>query len=228
MAKNALFELQEAGTSVWLDYIRRSLMTSGELKRMIEEDAVTGMTSNPTIFEKAIGGSNDYDQALEELIRKGNSGEELFLNLEIQDIQMAADVLRPVYESTEHKDGYVSLEVLPEVAHDTQGTVKMAHDLFKRADRPNVFIKIPATQEGLPAIEQCLYDGININITLMFSTEVYEEVARSYVRALNRRLKEGKPVDIASVASFFVSRVDTMVDKLLDEKIQAAKDSSEK
>jgi len=228
MAKNPLFELYEAGTSVWLDYISRSLMTSGELKRMIEEDAVVGMTSNPTIFEKAIGGSADYDAALKQLMNAGKSDEEIMLSLIVEDIQTAADVLKPTYEQTKHKDGYVSIEVLPRVAYDTKGTIAMAHDLFDRVGRPNIFVKIPATNEGLPAIEQCIADGININITLMFSVKVYEDVARAYLRGLQRRMKEGKPIDIASVASFFVSRVDTAVDKLLEQKIAAAKDLAER
>jgi len=228
MAKNPLFELYEAGTSVWLDYISRSLMTSGELKRIIEEDAVVGMTSNPTIFEKAIGGSSDYDAGLKRLMNAGKSDEEIMLSLIVEDIQMAADVLKPVYEQTKHKDGYVSIEVLPRVAYDTKGTIAMAHDLFDRVGRPNIFVKIPATDEGLPAIEQCIADGININITLMFSVKVYEDVARAFTRGLQRRMKEGKPIDIASVASFFVSRVDTAVDKLLEQKIAAAKDPAER
>jgi transaldolase/glucose-6-phosphate isomerase len=228
MAKNPLFELQEAGTSVWLDYIRRSLMTSGELERMIEEDAVVGMTSNPTIFEKAIGGSSDYDDAITRQVAAGKSGEELFLTLMVEDIQMAADVLKPVYDQTGQKDGYVSIEVLPRVAHDTQGTIKMAHQLYDRVGRPNILVKIPATPEGLPAIERCIADGININITLMFSVNVYEQVARAYIRGLQQRMREGKPVQIASVASFFVSRVDTAVDKLLEAKIQAATDPAER
>src|SRR2546423_1886522 len=227
MAKNPLFELYEAGTSVWLDYIRRSLMTSGELKRMIEDDAVVGMTSNPTIFEKAIGGSSDYDEALKTLVHSGSSDEEIMLSLIVEDIQMAADVLKPVYEQTKHKDGYVSIEVLPRVADDTEGTIAMAHELFDRVGRPNIFIKIPATDAGLPAIEQCIADGINVNITLMFSVQVYEDVARAYIRGLQRRHQQGQPIDIASVASFFVSRVDTAVDKLLESKIAAARDPSE-
>jgi len=228
MAKNPLFELYEAGTSVWLDYIRRSLMTSGELKRMIEEDAVVGMTSNPTIFEKAIGGSSDYDAALRSLVDAGIPDEEIMLSLIVEDIQLAADVLKPVYDQTKHKDGYVSIEVLPRVADDTQGTVAMAHDLFDRVGRPNIFVKIPATDAGLPAIEQCIADGLNINITLMFSVKVYEDVARAFIRGLQRRMKQGHPVDVASVASFFVSRVDTAVDKLLEQKIAAAKDPAER
>jgi transaldolase / glucose-6-phosphate isomerase len=228
MAKNPLFDLYEAGTSVWLDYIRRSLMTSGELKRMIEEDAVVGMTSNPTIFEKAIGGSSDYDDALRVLIEAGIADEEIMLGLIVEDIQMAADVLKPVYDQTKHKDGYVSIEVLPRVADDTKGTIAMAHDLFERVGRPNIFVKIPATDAGLPAIEQCIADGLNINITLMFSVKVYEDVARAFIRGLQRRMKQGHAVDVASVASFFVSRVDTAVDKLLEQKIAAAKDPTER
>ncbi|TME53505.1 MAG: bifunctional transaldolase/phosoglucose isomerase [Chloroflexi bacterium] len=228
MAKNPLFELYEAGTSVWLDYIRRSLMTSGELKRMIEDDAVVGMTSNPTIFEKAIGGSSDYDDTLKSLVDGGRSDEEIMLSLIVEDIQTAADVLKPVYEQTKHKDGYVSIEVLPRVADDTQGTIAMAHDLFDRVGRPNIFIKIPATDAGLPAIEQCIADGLNINITLMFSVKVYEDVARAFIRGLQRRLKQGQTIDVASVASFFVSRVDTAVDKLLEQRIAAANDPAER
>ena len=228
MAKNPLFELYEAGTSVWLDYIRRSLMTSGELTRMIEEDAVVGMTSNPTIFEKAIGGSRDYDEALRDLVHAGITDEEIMLSLIVEDIKLAADVLKPVYEQTKHKDGYVSIEVLPRVADDTQGTIAMAHDLFDRVGRPNIFVKIPATDAGLPAIEQCIADGVNINITLMFSVKVYEDVARAFIRGLQRRMKDGHSIDVASVASFFVSRVDTAVDKLLEQKIAAATDPAER
>src|SRR5260370_21771120 len=158
----------------------------------------------------------------------GKSDEEIMLSLIVEDIQMAADVLKPVYEQTKHKDGYVSIEVLPRVAYDTKGTIAMAHDLFDRVGRPNIFVKIPATDEGLPAIEQCIADGININITLMFSVKVYEDVARAFIRGLQRRLKEGKPIDIASVASFFVSRVDTAVAKLLEEQIDAAEHPAER
>src|SRR5438874_3517877 len=228
MAKNALFELYEAGTSVWLDNMRRSYVTSGELQRMIEEDAVVGMTSNPTNFEKAIGGSSDYDDALRDLVHAGIPDEEIMLNLIVEDIKLAADVLKPVYEQTKHKDGYVSIEVLPRVADDTQGTTTMAHDLWERVCRPNIFVKIPATDAGLPAIEQCIGDGLNINITLMFSVKVYEDVARAFIRGLQRRMKDGHPIDVASVASFFVSRVDTAVDKLLEQKIAASTDPAER
>jgi len=228
MAKNPLFDLQEHGTSVWYDNIRRSLITSGELHRMIQEDAVVGMTSNPTIFEKAIGGSSDYDDSIRKLLDAGTPPSELMLSLWIEDVQLAADVLRPVYERTDHVDGYVSIEVLPELAADTDGTIRMAHDLFDRVGRPNIFVKIPATPAGLPAIEQCIGDGININITLIFARQVYEQVAEAYLRGLQRRLREGKPADVASVASFFVSRVDTAVDKLLEEKIAASQDDAER
>src|SRR6202035_4052657 len=175
-----------------------------------------------------IGGSSDYDEALKTLVASGRSDEEIMLSLIVEDIQMAADVLKPVYEQTKHKDGYVSIEVLPRVADDTQGTIAMAHDLFDRVGRPNIFIKIPATDAGLPAIEQCIADGLNINITLMFSVKVYEDVARAFIRGLQRRMKRGHTVDVASVASFFVSRVDTAVDKLLEQKIAAAKDPAER
>src|SRR2546428_11037325 len=223
MAKNPLFELSEAGTSVWLDYIRRSLITSGELQRMIEDDAVVGMTSNPTIFEKAIGGSSDYDEALRNLIDGNNtSDEDIMLSLIVEDIQMAADVLKPVYDQTKHKDGYVSIEVLPRVANDTAATITMAHDLWERVRRPNIFVKIPATDEGLPAIEQCIADGLNINITLMFSVRVYEDVARAYIRGLQRRAKAGEPDSLSSVASFFFRPGPTARFTFLGEKTFAA------
>src|SRR5256885_6150273 len=228
VAKNPLFELYRAGTSVWLDYIRRSLMTSGERTRMSGEDAVVGMTSTPTIFAKAIGGRGDYDDARRYLVHAGITDEEIMLSLIGEDIKLAADVLKPVYEQTKHKDGYVSIEVLPRVADDTQGTIAMAHDLYDRVGRPNIYVKIPATDDGLPAIEQCIADGLNISISLMFSVKVYEDVARAFLRGLQRRMKDGHPVDVASVASFFVSRVDTAVDKLLEQKIAAATDPAER
>src|SRR2546428_10368811 len=223
MTKNPLFELSEAGTSVWLDYIRRSLITSGELQRMIEEDAVVGMTSNPTIFEKAIGGSSDYDEALRNLIDGNNkSDEEIMLSLIVEDIQMAADVLKPVYDQTKHKDGYVSIEVLPRVANDTAATITMAHDLWDRVRRPNIFVKIPATDEGLPAIEQCIADGLNINITLMFSVKVYEDVARAFIRGLQRRAKAGKPLRIRSAARLLIRRPDAASHRIQGPNMAAA------
>src|SRR2546428_262442 len=228
MARNPLFELYETGTSVWLDNMRRSYVTSGELQRMIEEDAVVGMTSNPTIFEKASGGSSDYDESIRKLVVAGVSGDDLFLSLMVEDIQMAADLLKPIYDRTQRKDGYISIEVPPGLANDTQGTIKMAHELFRRVGRPNIFVKIPATPEGLPAIEQCLADGVNINITLLFSVKVYEEVARAYLRALQRRLQARQSIDVASVASFFLSRGDTAVDKLLEARMAAASDGPDR
>ncbi len=225
MTKNPLQQLHDAGQSIWLDYIRRSLITSGELDRMIAEDAITGITSNPSIFEKAIGGSSDYDDALNALIRADGkrSAGELFEALAVEDIQAACDKLRPIYDRTNGLDGYVSIEVSPHLVHDTRGTIAEAHRLHDEVNRPNVLVKIPGTDEGLPAIEQCLADGVSINITLIFSLEYYEKVANAYLNALEKRVAQGQPIDkIASVASFFVSRVDTLVDKLLEEKIKTA------
>jgi transaldolase len=225
LAKNPLQQLHDVGQSIWLDYIRRSLITTGELDRMIAEDAITGITSNPSIFEKAIGGSTDYDEALNKLIRvdgKKSAGE-LFEALAVEDIQMACDKLRPIYDRTNGRDGYVSIEVSPHLVHDTKGSIAEAHRLHDEVNRPNVFVKIPGTDEGLPAIEQCLTEGISINITLIFSLDYYEKVANAYLNALEKRVAAGQPIDrLASVASFFVSRVDTLVDKLLEEKIKTA------
>ncbi len=225
MAKNPLQQLHDAGQSIWLDYIRRSLITTGELDRMIAEDAITGITSNPSIFEKAIGGSSDYDEALNKLIRADGkkSAGELFEALAVEDIQMACDKLRPIYDRTKGLDGYVSIEVSPHLVHDTKGTIAEAHRLHDEVNRPNVLVKIPGTDEGLPAIEQCLTEGISINITLIFSLDYYAKVANAYLNALEKRVAAGQPIDkLASVASFFVSRVDTLVDKLLDEKLKTA------
>ena len=225
MAQNPLQHLHDAGQSIWLDNIRRSLITTGELDRMIAEDAITGITSNPSIFEKAIGGSSDYDETLNKLIRADGkkSAGELFEALAVEDIQMACDKLRPVYDSTHGLDGYVSIEVSPHLVHDTAGTIAEAHRLHDEVNRPNVYVKIPGTDEGLPAIEQCLTEGISINITLIFSLDYYAKVANAYLNALEKRVAAGQRIDnLASVASFFVSRVDTLVDKLLDEKIKTA------
>ena len=211
-----LAALTAAGTSVWLDQIRRSLTTGGELARLVAEDSLRGETSNPAIFEKAILGSDDYDEQLEQLARKGVSGRELYDEIAILDVQLAADVLRAVYDRTEHLDGYISLEVGPEAAHDTDTTIAEAREYWKRVDRPNVMIKIPGTTEGLPAIEQMTYEGVNVNITLLFSVESYENVTEAYIRGMERRQAEGLSLDIHSVASFFVSRVDTEVDKRLE------------
>ncbi len=213
---NPLKELEKCGQSIWLDYIRRSLMTSGELGRLIREDGLRGVTSNPTIFEKAISGSKDYDDALR--LRLGEDPHAdaavLFEMLAIEDIQKAADAFRPVYESTQGADGFVSLEVSPRLAHDTEGTLAEARRLWKALDRPNVMIKVPATPEGIFAIAALIGEGINVNITLMFSLAHYEAVAQAYLRGLERA---SEPQRVASVASFFVSRVDTAVDRKLEE-----------
>src|SRR5919106_998078 len=211
---NALKGLLEQGQSVWLDYIRRNLIRTGELKRLVEEDGIRGVTSNPTIFEKAIAGSTDYDDTLRELLVKNRRAEtgSLYEHLAIEDIQMAADILRRVYDETGGADGFVSLEVSPHLAHDTERTISEAKRLRAAVDRPNVMIKVPATPEGIPAVEELIADGVNVNITLMFSMSHYEAVAGAYVRGLARC---ANPDKVASVASFFVSRVDTMVDKAL-------------
>ncbi len=226
---NSLVELQKFGQSFWYDNIRRGLINSGELKKMIDQDGLRGVTSNPTIFEKAISSSTDYDEAIRELVGKKQSVQEIFDQLSIEDIQLAADLFAPLYKKTEGADGYVSIEVAPQFARDTEKTIAEARRLWRLVNRPNVMVKIPATKEGLPAIEKCLSEGININITLIFSIERHEQVMNVYLNALEKLAKEGKPIDkVASVASFFVSRIDTSVDKLLQEKIQAAPGAKEK
>lgn len=221
-------ELNRLGQSLWLDNIRRQLITSGELARLRDE-GVSGVTSNPTIFEKAVSGSTDYDEALVRLVSAGRKPDEILWELMLEDIQAAADVYRPVYDRTEGGDGYVSIEVSPTLANDTAGTIDMARDLFRRADRPNVMVKIPGTKEGLPAIRQMLGEGVNINVTLIFSTERYDEVVEAFMSGLEDRRQGGGDLSkLASVASFFVSRVDTKVDKLLDARTEASKDAEEK
>jgi transaldolase / glucose-6-phosphate isomerase len=212
---NPLKELSGQGQSIWLDYIRRNLFHTGELNRLVEEDGVRGVTSNPTIFDKAIAGSADYDDALRALLAKDPKADagNLYERLAIEDIQMAADVLRPVYDETGGADGYVSFEVSPHLARDTQATISEAKRLRAAVDRPNVMIKVPATPEGIPAIEELIAAGVNVNITLMFSMSHYEAVTRAYIRGLERC---ADPAKVASVASFFVSRVDTMVDRALE------------
>jgi transaldolase/glucose-6-phosphate isomerase len=206
--------LVAAGTAPWLDQIRRGLLTSGELERLRDELSLRGVTSNPTIFEQAILGSTDYDEALRELAHDGLGATEIYEKIAVADVQDAADVLRPVYD--EHGDGFVSLEVMPDLAHDTDRTLAQARDYWQRLDRPNVMIKIPGTDEGVPAIEQAIYEGINVNVTLLFGVEQYAAVAEAFIKGLERRHAEGLPLDIHSVASFFVSRVDTEVDKRLE------------
>ena len=194
---------------MWLDQIRRGMIEDGELARMVEEDSLRGVTSNPAIFEKAILGSPDYDEDLAAAAREGLSAREVYRRLAVRDVQLAADVLRPVYDETGGDDGYVSLEVAPRLAHDTEGTLEQARMYWGLVDRPNLMIKIPATEEGIPAIEQALYEGMNVNITLLFAVSYYERVMDAFIRAMERRQAEGKPLDRHSVASFFVSRVDT-------------------
>ena len=212
--KERLAAITAAGTSIWLDQIRRSLIESGELLRLVNEDSLRGVTSNPAIFEKAILGSTDYDADIERLAGQGLGPTEIYEDLAIRDVQLAADVLHPVYVATEKVDGYVSLEVEPSLAHDTEGTLEQARDLWKRVGAPNVMIKIPGTPEGLPAIEQAIAEGINVNVTLLFSVEAYAEVAEAFIKGAER--SEGGEF-AHSVASFFVSRVDTEVDKRLPE-----------
>lgn len=219
-----LAQLEKLGQSVWLDFIRRSLITSGEMATLVAQ-GVQGMTSNPAIFEKAIAGSADYDDEIQSLVKAGMSVDAIYETLAIKDIQMAADVLAPVYRSTGGRDGYVSLEVSPFLARDTERTTAEARRLFEAVGRPNLMIKIPATPEGLPAIAASLAAGVNVNVTLIFGLDNYRAVAEAYVAGLERlavkgpSAKGGHPVNrIASVASFFVSRVDTAVDKELEKK----------
>ncbi len=211
-----LAALTAAGTSVWLDQMRRGMIEDGELARMVAEDSLRGVTSNPAIFEKAILGSPDYDEDLAAAAREGLSAREVYRRLAVKDVQLAADVLRGVYDDTGGVDGYVSLEVAPRLAHDTEGTLEQARMYWDLVDRPNLMIKIPATEAGIPAIEQALYEGMNVNITLLFAVSYYERVMEAFITAMERRQAEGKPLDRHSVASFFVSRVDTEVDKRLE------------
>ncbi|HEV2882315.1 MAG TPA: bifunctional transaldolase/phosoglucose isomerase [Pyrinomonadaceae bacterium] len=226
---NTLVEIMKTGQSIWYDNIRRAMLASGDLQKKIEEDDLRGVTSNPTIFEKAITGSNDYDEQLRSLVQAGKNVSEIYEDLVVEDIGRAADILKPVYDKTDGVDGYISLEVNPGLAYKTQETIEEAERLFKRLGRKNVMIKIPAAQEGLPAIEEAIYRGININVTMIFSIENYEQVAEAFIRGLERRAAEGQPVDhIASVASFFVSRVDTAIDTDLEYKARHAATPEEK
>jgi transaldolase len=217
---NPLQQLYSKGQSFWLDYISRSLLTKGELKKLIDQDGLRGMTSNPTIFEKAISAGSDYDAELKKEAKKGKNPYEIFEELAISDIRRATDAFKGVYKESKSTDGYVSLEVSPTLANDTQSTLSEAKRLFKKVGRANLMIKIPGTPAGIPAIEEALAAGVNVNITLLFSVENYKQVVEAYLKALERRVKRGLPVkNISSVASFFVSRVDSSVDKKLDEMI---------
>ena len=198
-----LAALVQAGVSPWLDLLRRSLIEGGELQRMIDEESLRGATSNPAIFEKAILGSDDYDDQLEQLANEGADGRETYRAMVVRDVQAACDVFRPVWEQTDHVDGYVSLEVEPDLASDTEGTITAARYYWERVDRPNVMIKIPATPAGVPAIRDAIAEGINVNVTLMFSVDIYRRVARAYIAGLRRRLDAGEDVSrVASVRPF--------------------------
>ncbi len=222
---NPLVELERAGQSVWYDQMERALLKTGKLAKMIEEDDLRGLTSNPTIFEKAIGGSDDYHASLREVARGGADADAIYEALVLDDIGRAADVFRPVWERTGGVDGFVSLEVSPLLAHDAPETVDQAKRLFAELGRDNVMIKVPATEQGIPAVEELIAEGINVNVTLIFSREVYRQVMEAYLRGLERRALGGEPVDrVRSVASFFVSRIDTKADAALREKIAATGD----
>ena len=221
---NPLASLADYGQSVWLDYIRRNLITSGELNRLIEEDGLRGVTSNPAIFEKAITGSSDYTEILRapDSDFAGMDAKAVYERLAIRDIQDAADLLKPVYRQSETRDGYVSLEVSPYLARDTQGTIEEARRLWKTVARDNVMIKVPATDEGIPAIEQLISEGINVNVTLLFSLGAYERVAEAYISGLEKLRTSGADIrKVASVASFFISRIDSAIDEILSRRLKA-------
>jgi transaldolase len=218
MAKSRLHQVSELGQSVWIDFLSRHLLRSGELARMMEDDAVVGVTSNPTIFQKAISEGDVYDEQFREVLAEEDDPKEVFLRLAVQDVKDACDLLRKVWDGGGGRDGYVSIEVDPNLAYDTEATIDEAHRLHGLVDRPNCFVKIPATQAGLPAIEEMIARGRNINVTLIFSLQRYAEVVEAYQRGLERLVEsDGDPTRVASVASFFVSRVDTEADRRLDE-----------
>jgi transaldolase len=221
-ARDPMRALLDAGQSVWLDFMHRGILKSGELRRLVE-DGVRGVTSNPTIFEKAITGSRDYDDQISSMIAGGKSTTEIYEAVVVDDIRGAADTLRPVYDATGGADGFVSIEVSPLLAHDTQGTIQEVRRWNSLISRPNVMVKIPGTTEGFPAIEEMIAEGRHINITLLFSIEAYRRVQEAYLRGLERRVAAGQPVhQVASVASFFVSRIDTEADKRLESRAAAA------
>jgi transaldolase/glucose-6-phosphate isomerase len=226
---NPLKGLLAYGQSPWMDYVRRDLLTSGQLKKYIDNDGLRGMTSNPSIFEKAITGSNLYTDVLNSPEAKKLDANGLFEKIAIRDIQDACDIFKPVYDESKRRDGYVSLEVSPFLGHNTKATIDEARRLWKAVNRPNVMIKIPGTPEGLPAIRQCLEEGLNINITLLFAQSAYEQVAEAFLSALEARAAKGQDIShIASVASFFVSRIDTLVDSKIDEKLKSTTDAGQK
>jgi transaldolase len=216
---NNVKSIHDLGQSIWLDFFDRELMDSGKLQKLIDEDGLTGITSNPSIFEKAVDSSSDYDEDIRTFAAKGKNNEEIFFGFAVNDIQRAADILKPVYDKAKGTDGFVSLEVSPHLANDTEGTINQARQLWKSVGRENVMIKIPGTKEGLVAIKKCISEGININITLLFGLPRYREVTEAYISGLEERVKNNQPIDhIASVASFFLSRIDVMLDPVLKEK----------
>jgi transaldolase len=222
LTTNPLLKLAEFGQSIWLDYIRRQMITSGDLQRLIAADGLKGMTSNPAIFEKAISGNRDYDEAIRALALQNQSLEKIYQALTVEDVQLAADVFLPLYEKLDGKDGFVSLEVNPHLARDTAGTIAEARRLWQAVARPNICIKVPATPEGLPAITQLISDGINVNVTLLFGLPRYEKVAEAYIAGLEARAARGHSLKgVASVASFFLSRIDVLIDPQL-EKLAAS------
>ena len=226
---NPVIALVAEGQSIWFDYITRDLVRSGELKRMIEADGIRGMTSNPSIFQKALASGNSYDEQVKTLAAASGNAEAIFEGLAVKDIQDACDVFRPLYDRLNGEDGYVSIEVSPDLAHDTDATLAQALHLWQAVNRPNVMIKVPGTVEGAIVVKALLEKGVNVNITLLFSLESHERVMWNYIEALETRVAAGKPIDrIASVASFFISRVDVLVDKLLGEKAAAAADPATK
>ncbi|MEE8111483.1 MAG: transaldolase family protein, partial [Acidobacteriota bacterium] len=227
---NPLKRLSEQGQSVWLDYIRRSLVTGGDLRRLINEDGLTGLTSNPSIFEKAIAGSNDYASSIQKLgADSGMDEKDLYERLAIEDIRLAADELLEVYQRTGGGDGFVSLEVSPHLAADTRGTVREARRLWKAIDRQNLMIKVPATPEGIPAFEELIAEAINVNVTLLFAREVYDRVAEAYLRGLDRLVENGgDPAGVASVASFFLSRIDTAIEAIAAERLAGSPSEGER
>jgi transaldolase / glucose-6-phosphate isomerase len=227
--RNPLKGLLAYGQSPWLDFIRRDILLNGDLKKMIADDGLRGMTSNPAIFEKAITGSDDYADLLNAPEAKKLNAKQLYEQIAIRDVQTAADIFRGVYDETKGRDGYVSLEVSPTLANDTAGTLEEARRLWKAVGRPNLMVKVPATKEGIPAIRQLLEEGININITLLFAQSAYEQVAEAYIAALEARAAKGEDVSkIASVASFFVSRIDTLIDGMIEEKLKTETDAKKK
>lgn len=221
---NPLRSLSESGQSVWLDYIQRKLLATGELERLVEEDGVTGVTSNPAIFEKAVADSDDYDDVTARMGREGSADPKaVYEAIAMRDIREAADVLQSVYRETGRRDGYVSLEVSPHLAHDTEGTVAEARRLWNSVSRDNLLIKVPGTPEGVPAIERLIGEGISVNVTLLFAREAYEQVAQAYLRGLAKAAADGLELGrIASVASFFISRIDTLADQMIEARLEAA------